>query len=122
MLATDTAIAYPRPYHTAIGRTANTYSTPRLRTGATCFKPKIATVTIVTAATLTAARTRKGGAFTTQVYHRLLGHVQPRSLRLRACDHWRMSSHPQPLALVYRRGTDRRTATRWWLIGLVVST
>ena len=33
-----------------------------------------------------------------------------------------MSSHPQPLALVYRRGTDRRTATRWWLIGLVVST
>jgi two-component system sensor histidine kinase KdpD len=33
-----------------------------------------------------------------------------------------MSSHPEPLALVYRGGTDRRTATRWWLIGLVVST
>jgi len=55
MLATETAIAYPRPKSTATATTASRYSTPRLSTGANERAAKTAPVTSATSARLVAS-------------------------------------------------------------------
>src|SRR5438132_4786299 len=50
MLATDTTAAQAAPNQTAVGSTANRYSTPRLTTGAWCLRAKTTPVTTATAA------------------------------------------------------------------------
>jgi hypothetical protein len=55
MLAIATGTAYAIPKKTATGRTAKTYSTPRLRTGTKLLKTATAPVTIATASTPAAA-------------------------------------------------------------------